>query len=207
MDIQDDLQTKYTSGTVFHVFLGEQPSSWESVATLVKKIASNYKLPYFTISPTYSICKEHGYIQGEHYTCPKCGAKTEVYSRITGYYRPVQNWNIGKTQEFKDRKTYNFGGAVNGTCYHDAAKAIEASSKAKVAGNLLFTTKTCPNCPTAKAALERNNIAYTVVDAQENSELANEYSVMSVPTFFVDGDKNQVLSGAGAIVSWANKHA
>ena len=222
MDIQDDLQTKYTSGTVFHVFLGEQPTDWQAVASLVKKIASNYKLPYFTISPTYSICKEHGYITGEHYTCPKCGAKTEVYSRITGYYRPVQNWNIGKTQEFKDRKTYSFDGAVKGTCYHDAAKAIEeheASAKATsttassskpdiscTAGvNILFTTKKCPNCPTAKAALERKGIVYNVVDAQENSALAEEYGVMSVPTLFVGGDKSQVLNGAGAIVAWANK--
>jgi ribonucleoside-triphosphate reductase (formate) len=221
MDIQDDLQTKYTSGTVFHVFLGEQPTNWESVAALVKKIASNYKLPYFTISPTYSICKDHGYIAGEQYTCPKCGAKTEVYSRITGYYRPVQNWNIGKTQEFKDRKTYSFEGAVNGTCYHDAAKAIEEHEKANAVAssasvskpnlssaagvNILFTTKKCPNCPTAKAALERKGIAYSVVDAQENSALAEEYGVMSVPTLFVGGDKSQVLNGAGAIVAWANK--
>ena len=223
MDIQDDLQTKYTSGTVFHVFLGEQPTDWQSVASLVKKIASNYKLPYFTISPTYSICKEHGYIAGEHYTCPKCGSKTEVYSRITGYYRPVQNWNIGKTQEFKDRKTYSFKGAVNGTCYHDAEKAIEEHEKkvaqAKAASsssskpdvsctpsvNLLFTTKKCPNCPTAKAALERKGIAYTVIDAQEDSALAEQYGVMSVPTLFVGGNKDNVLSGAGAIVAWANQ--
>lgn len=93
LDIQDDLQTLYTSGTVFHAFLGEKLDGWESAAKLVRTIAQNYKLPYYTLSPTYSVCKEHGYIAGEHFTCPHCGAKAEVYSRITGYYRPVQNWN------------------------------------------------------------------------------------------------------------------
>lgn len=106
LDIQDELQTLYTSGTVFHAFLGEKLPSWQSAMQLVRKIAENYKLPYYTISPTYSVCPEHGYLVGEQTVCPHCGKKTEVYSRITGYYRPVQNWNAGKTQEFKDRKTY-----------------------------------------------------------------------------------------------------
>ncbi|MBQ7246832.1 MAG: ribonucleoside triphosphate reductase [Lachnospiraceae bacterium] len=106
LDIQDDLQTLYTSGTVFHAFLGEKLPSWEAAAKLVRTIAENYKLPYYTMSPTYSVCKEHGYITGEHFTCPTCGKPAEVYSRITGYYRPVQNWNAGKTQEYKDRRTY-----------------------------------------------------------------------------------------------------
>ena len=106
LDIQDELQTLYTSGTVFHAFLGEKLPSWKSAATLVRKIAENYKLPYYTLSPTYSICKEHGYLAGEQYKCPHCGATTEVYSRITGYYRPVQNWNDGKSEEFKERKVY-----------------------------------------------------------------------------------------------------
>ncbi len=100
LDIQDELQTLYTSGTVFHAFLGEKMPDWKAAANLVRKIAENYRLPYYTISPTYSICAEHGYIAGEHFTCPVCGAKAEVYSRITGYYRPVQNWNDGKTQEY-----------------------------------------------------------------------------------------------------------
>lgn len=214
MDIQDELQTKYTSGTVFHVFLGEQPTSWEAVASLVRKIASNYKLPYFTISPTYSVCKEHGYITGEHYTCPKCGKPTEVYSRITGYYRPVQNWNTGKAQEFKERETYDFDEAsrakVNGPATHDAQNGKGDSKTDAPVGscsseNLLFTTKTCPNCPMAKAALDRKGIAYKVVDAQENSDLAAQYGVMSVPVMFVGGCKDNALQGAGAIVSWANK--
>ena len=110
LDIQDELQTLYTSGTVFHAFLGEKLPSWKAAANLVKKIAENYKLPYYTMSPTYSICREHGYISGEQYICPECGATTEVYSRITGYYRPVQNWNDGKAEEFKERRTYQVDG-------------------------------------------------------------------------------------------------
>ena len=109
LDIQDDLQTLYTSGTVFHAFLGEKLPDWKAAANLVRKIAENYKLPYYTMSPTYSVCRDHGYLTGEQYTCPICGRKTEVYSRITGYYRPVQNWNDGKAQEYKDRKVYNIG--------------------------------------------------------------------------------------------------
>lgn len=106
LEIQDNLQTKYTSGTVFHAFIGEKLPDWKAAALLVKKISDNFRLPYYTISPTYSICPNHGYISGEHFDCPECGGKTEVYSRITGYYRPVQNWNDGKVQEYKDRKEY-----------------------------------------------------------------------------------------------------
>ena len=109
LDIQDELQTLYTSGTVFHAFLGEKLPDWKSAANLVRKIAENYKLPYYTLSPTYSICRNHGYLAGEQPICPICGEKTEVNSRITGYYRPVQNWNDGKAQEFKDRVTYDVG--------------------------------------------------------------------------------------------------
>lgn len=106
LDVQDELQTLYTSGTVFHAFLGEKLPDWQAAASLVKKIAENYRLPYYTISPTYSVCKNHGYLSGEHFTCPKCGEKAEVYSRITGYYRPVQNWNAGKAEEYKARREY-----------------------------------------------------------------------------------------------------
>ena len=108
LDIQDELQTLYTSGTVFHAFLGERLDGWKSAANLVRKIAENYKLPYYTLSPTYSVCKNHGYITGEVYKCPKCGCDTEVYSRITGYYRPVRNWNDGKSKEFSMRKVYDY---------------------------------------------------------------------------------------------------
>ena len=177
LDIQDELQTLYTSGTVFHAFLGEKLPSWESAAELVKKIADNYKLPYYTLSPTYSVCSEHGYIAGEHYTCPICGKKAEVYSRITGYYRPVQNWNDGKTQEFKERKVYSM------LDYMKHKDLLEAEHDATpIASNLLFTTKTCPNCRSAKALLDRAGIDYTVVDAEENPELAIRYNIRQAPT-------------------------
>lgn len=103
---QEELQTLYTSGTVFHTFLGEKLPDWRSAMSLVRKIAENFRLPYYTISPTYSVCSDHGYIDGEEHSCPVCGKETEVYSRITGYYRPVKNWNDGKSQEFLDRKEY-----------------------------------------------------------------------------------------------------
>ena len=177
LDIQDELQTLYTSGTVFHAFLGEKLPSWESAAELVKKIADNYKLPYYTLSPTYSVCSEHGYIAGEHYTCPICGKKSEVYSRITGYYRPVQNWNDGKTQEFKERKVYSM------LDYMKHKDRLEAENDSMpIASNLLFTTKTCPNCRSAKALLDRAGIDYTVVDAEENPELAIRYNIRQAPT-------------------------
>ena len=177
LDIQDELQTLYTSGTVFHAFLGEKLPSWESAAELVKKIADNYKLPYYTLSPTYSVCSEHGYIAGEHSTCPICGKKAEVYSRITGYYRPVQNWNDGKTQEFKERKVYSM---LDYMKHRDRLEAENDSTP--IASNLLFTTKTCPNCRSAKALLDRAGIDYTVVDAEENPELAIRYNIRQAPT-------------------------
>jgi len=106
LDIQDQFQVEYTSGTVFHGFIGEKISDWETAMRLVKVISENYKLPYYTISPTYSICKTHGYLDGEVPICKYCGEHTEIYSRITGYYRSVGNWNDGKVQEFHDRKEY-----------------------------------------------------------------------------------------------------
>ena len=106
LDIQDDLQTLYTSGTVFHVFLGEKMPDWRAAAKLVHTIAKNYTLPYYTLSPTYSVCAQHGYLVGEQPHCPHCEHETEVYSRITGYYRPVKNWNVGKSQEYQDRREY-----------------------------------------------------------------------------------------------------
>lgn len=139
LDIQDELQTMYTSGTVFHAFLGEKLTDWKSAANLVRKIAENYKLPYYTLSPTYSICKNHGYLAGEVKSCPICGEGTEIYSRITGYYRPVQNWNDGKAQEFKDRRTYN----VNKT-----QKEL-----------ILITTNTRPNCKQAEKILKEANLS------------------------------------------------
>ena len=141
---------------------GEKLPDWQAAAALVRKIAENFKLPYYTISPTYSICPEHGYITGEHFTCPVCGGPAEVYSRITGYYRPVQNWNNGKAQEFKDRKLYDItnshiegkrlcdreGTAAQQPAAHSEKTVSAAISAATPAGELLlFTTQTCPNCP------------------------------------------------------------
>ena len=194
LDIQDDLQTRYTSGTVFHAFLGEKLPDWTSTASLVRKIAENYKLPYYTISPTYSVCKDHGYIAGEHFTCPECGGQTEVYSRITGYYRPVQNWNDGKAQEFKDRTVYNLGAShlknertvshtVEDGKHEDAPKA---SNGAKV---MLFTTKTCPNCKIAYTLLDKANIGYEKIDAEAQEDLTMKYGIRQAPTLIVaDGD-------------------
>ncbi|HHE45932.1 MAG TPA: ribonucleoside triphosphate reductase, partial [Candidatus Moranbacteria bacterium] len=106
LDLQDSLQTKYTGGTTVHLFLGEKINNPVVVKNLVKKICENYRLPYFTITPTFSICPVHGYISGEHYTCPECGEECEVYSRSVGYLRPVKQWNVGKQEEYKKRKEF-----------------------------------------------------------------------------------------------------
>ena len=172
LDIQDELQTLYTSGTVFHTFLGEKLPDWKSAASLVRKIAENYKLPYYTMSPTYSICKNHGYLTGEQYKCPHCGAETEVYSRITGYYRPVKNWNDGKTQEFKERRVYDITNShMRPRTMTAAAETEKTEGGAEGAKTLLFTTKTCPNCRVAVNSLEKANIPYEIVDAEQNREL------------------------------------
>ncbi len=201
LDIQDELQTLYTSGTVFHTFLGEKLPTWKSAAVLVRKIAENYKLPYYTMSPTYSICKNHGYLTGEQYTCPHCGAETEVYSRITGYYRPLKNWNDGKTQEFKERKVYDIS---NSRLKMRTKAAAEAESALESTGEetktMLFTTKTCPNCRVAVNFLDKAEIAYEVVDAEENAELAKKYGVMQAPTLVVvDEHGVQKLANASNI--------
>lgn len=185
LDIQDELQTLYTSGTVFHAFLGEKLPDWKAAATLVRKIAQNYKLPYYTISPTYSICKEHGYIAGEHFTCPHCGKEAEVYSRITGYYRPVQNWNDGKTQEYKDRKLYEISPSKLSEVKTNIVTISKDEVKVEPTDNIryLFTTKTCPNCAAAKELLGEEN--YVLIDAEENQELVEKYGVMQAPTLVV----------------------
>ena len=180
LDIQDELQTLYTSGTVFHAFLGERLEDWKSAANLVKKIAENYKLPYYTLSPVYSVCKNHGYIAGEVYKCPKCGEETEVYSRITGYYRPVKNWNDGKSQEYKDRKSYDLK-------YSTDPKVKKEKCKN---GVFLFGTKTCPNCKMAEKYLDKAKVKYSFVDAEENVELTKQYGVKQAPTLVVVDGKN-----------------
>ncbi|MBR1747751.1 MAG: ribonucleoside triphosphate reductase [Clostridia bacterium] len=192
LDIQDDLQTLYTSGTVFHAFLGQKLPDWRAAATLVRKIAENYKLPYYTMSPTYSVCADHGYLAGEHYECPKCGRKTEVYSRITGYYRPVQNWNDGKREEFANRKVYDVAHSYMKRAGEKAPEACECEPKAeekKIDGLLLFTTKTCPNCKMAKMLLDKAGVQYTVIDAEDDKEMTYKYGVKKAPTLLVpNGD-------------------
>ena len=184
LDIQDELQTLYTSGTVFHAFLGQKLSDWKSAANLVRKIAENYRLPYFTLSPTYSICCEHGYIDGEIYKCPDCGRTTEVYSRITGYYRPVQNWNDGKTEEFKERKEYVI---ENSRMKDKTVEVCECETKeaSAEAGIMLFTSPTCPNCKMAKSILDKAGITYTQVDAMSNKELTGKFGIKKAPTLIV----------------------
>ena len=205
LDIQDELQTLYTSGTVFHAFLGEKLPDWKSTANLVRKIAENYRLPYYTLSPTYSVCKEHGYIAGEHFTCPKCGKKAEVYSRITGYYRPVQNWNDGKTQEYKNRKLYD----IDNSCLKKVHSSIVTVSRDDVeikpmeGVKYLFTTKTCPNCRMAKEMLKGE--AVQIIDAEENPELVKKYGIMQAPTLvIVDGARTKKYVNASNIKKYVD---
>ena len=186
LEIQDELQTLYTSGTVFHAFLGEKLPDWSSAAALVKKIAENFRLPYYTLSPTYSICTQHGYIAGEKATCPICGGKTEVYSRITGYYRPVQNWNDGKAQEYKDRKEYDIEHAINAVIDRTLEdKTTEESAQTLTDGIYLFTTATCPNCRMAKTFLSQANVEYHEVLATDNVELVKSLNITAAPTLVV----------------------
>ena len=228
LDVQDELQTLYTSGTVFHAFLGEKLPDWKAAATLVRKIAENYRLPYYTLSPTYSVCKEHGYIAGEHFTCPTCGKKAEVYSRITGYYRPVQNWNDGKAQEYKNRTVYDIlhSGAP-------AAKPVEAEKKEEqpaVGGKhatrtmvtmtkddvkiqhpdtvkYLFTTSTCPNCKIAKKMLAEAEEEYQLIDAEKNQELVSRYGIMQAPTLVViEGDETKKYVNASNIQKYVEEN-
>ena len=202
LDIQDKLQTLYTSGTVFHVFLGEKLPSWQSAAALVRKIAENYALPYYTLSPTYSICREHGYLAGEQEKCPICGEPAEIYSRITGYYRPVKNWNDGKSQEFKDRVTYTVDGSFNEVCKKESKKESKKEQKANTKA-MLFVTKTCPNCKLAKRALDEAKISYDVIDAEENESLVKELEITQAPTLITkDGEK---IANASNITKYAEE--
>ena len=207
LDAQDELHTLYTSGTVFHAFLGEKLPDWKAAADIVKKIADNYRLPYYSISPTYSVCCNHGYIAGEEYECPDCGNTTEVYSRITGYYRPVQNFNDGKAQEFKDRKVYD----VANSRFEKSERTIDHAhcdcgcKKEKVvvdsdAKFILFATKTCPKCKIAAQLLEKKGIAYEKLFVEENVELAKELELKQAPTLVVQkGDVAEKIADLPAI--------
>ena len=224
LDIEDRFQTLYTSGTVFHTFLGEKLPDWKAAAALVRKIAQNYRLPYYTISPTYSVCKEHGYIKGEVYTCPHCGKKTEVYSRITGYYRPVQNWNDGKLEEFHDRKTYDVMNEKyqphDHSLHHENCNCEAHESKSEVKENnvnneahsdgdeyVLFTTPTCPNCKIVQRVMHDKGISVTTIDATTREDLVNKYHISAAPTLLVSHkNKNfDVISSLPNILNYINK--
>ena len=218
LDIQDDLQTRYTSGTVFHAFLGEKLPDWQAAANLVRKIAENYRLPYYTISPTYSVCKDHGYLNGEQFTCPHCGQSAEVYSRITGYYRPVQNWNEGKTQEYKERREYNIGHShlhhtgpiepAHAESAPTAAEAAPAEVKAPAAEPtpILFATATCPNCRIACSYMDKAGFRYDKILADEHPELAKQYGVKQAPTLIIPkGEGFEKIAGAGAIKAYVTQ--
>ena len=195
----------YTSGTVFHAFLGEKLPDWKAAANLVRKIAENYRLPYYTMSPTYSVCKNHGYLTGEVFSCPDCGEETEVWSRITGYYRPVKNWNAGKTQEYKDRREYNIGtsklthqGPVES--YVEVSREEAPVVPSDGPRSILFATPTCPNCRIATSHLDKAGYAYEKLFADENAELAMSYGVKQAPTLVVVGENGyEKFAGAGAI--------
>ena len=208
LDIQDELQTLYTSGTVFHAFLGEKLPDWKAAASLVRKIAENYRLPYYTMSPTYSVCATHGYLTGEQKVCPICGKVTEVYSRITGYYRPVQNWNDGKAQEFKDRKVYNVGASrmlrkkrsdaasgepVRETPLEETADlSVKAEEKTSANGTKelrLFATTTCPNCKIVAAQMDKMGIEYRKIYADQDAKEAKALGIKKAPTLVVGDDE------------------
>ena len=210
LDIQDELQTLYTSGTVFHSFLGEKLPDWRAAANLVRKIAENYKLPYYTLSPTYSVCRNHGYLNGDVSICPICGEKTEVYSRITGYYRPVQNWNDGKSQEFKQRKTYDIAHSV----LHKKNEAnVEADcecccdAEIKDDDVILFATKTCPNCKVAASFLDKAGISYRKLYAEESEEEFERFGITGAPTLVViKGGNFETIYNASNIRKYADSH-
>lgn len=227
LEMEDEMQTLYTSGTVFHGFLGERMPDWKAAANLVKKIAYNFKLPYYTLSPTYSICENHGYIAGEHFSCPHCGNATEVYSRITGYYRPVRNWNDGKSSEFENRKTYEpeelF--SVNRNLLEEAgvemprvgtqtlgrANRVESPASNSDAEKLiLVTTKTCPNCQAAKNYLNQAGIDYDVIlaDEADGAEIAVQYNISAAPTLIVQsGEEAELYSNVSNIRAYIGKRS
>ncbi len=208
LDVQDELQTLYTSGTVFHAFLGEKLPDWKAAANLVRKVAENYKLPYYTMSPTYSVCKTHSYIAGEHFTCPECGKPTEVYSRITGYYRPVQNWNAGKSQEYKDRVTYDLTTSFKRHTFENKTETAEETAPACGTGEAkvtLFATTTCPNCKMAAKFLEEAGIAYNKVYADKDPATAEQYGIKQAPTLIVEQDgTTEKIVGASNIRKFAD---
>ena len=201
LDVQDELQTLYTSGTVFHTFLGERLPDWKACANLVRKIAENYKLPYYTISPTYSVCPVHGYIPGEVHNCPRCHEPTESYSRITGYYRPIQNWNDGKTQEFKDRKTYDIANSKFEKKEECAECVVDTEPAAADIEPMLFSTHTCPKCKMVKAMADAKGFKYKLIYADDNLNIAKAYNIQSVPVLLYNGQRYDNISDIYKVIN------
>lgn len=221
LDLEDDMQCKYTSGTVFHCFLGEKMPNWLSAMQLVRIISENYKLPYFTLSPVYSICEDHGYLDGEQKICPICGKPTEVYSRITGYYRAVSNWNNGKTSEFKERKSYDITSSftehnkqIDMTPDNSEIENLEETAvhneipeppEVKEDQYILFKTHACPNC----AMLEKMNtlagypVQNVFADDEENKNMIEEFGIKSAPTLVViRDDEVNAYTGVSSIIGF-----
>ena len=159
------------------------------------------------MSPTYSICKNHGYLSGEHFTCPHCGETAEVYSRITGYYRPVQNWNAGKTEEYKARKEYDLSNSVLTHENFQRGESVLAAGGEEENGNnadheraMIFATKTCPNCRIAYGYLDKAGVSYEKLMADENADLVKEYGITQAPTLVIkNGSDVNKYTGAGEI--------
>jgi len=194
LDHQDELQTRYTGGTVFHAFLGEKLPSWQAAMNLTRKIVENYKLQYVTFSPTYSICQEHGYLVGEQWKCPHCGRDTEVYSRVTGYYRAVQNFNDGKAHEFKDRKEYtNFSREFKSTPVQTKEQEVNEPEDIKLERPILFTTSTCPNCKIVKQLLAEYDFVYDLVVADQDMETARKFDINQAPTLVVQDEDGNLI--------------
>ncbi|MBO4474955.1 MAG: ribonucleoside triphosphate reductase, partial [Clostridiales bacterium] len=221
LDVQDNLQTLYTSGTVFHAFLGEKLPDWKAAANLVRKIAENYRLPYYTMSPTYSVCKNHGYITGEVFECPECGEKTEVYSRITGYYRPIQNWNDGKAQEYQDRKEYDIGHSklchagpmvTVSSCVCEQGvddsvlvKQEEEDDSVVIGVPVMYVKDHCPKCKGAEQKFKLAKVEFEVVNCSENMDIARELNIQQTPTI-IDPDGTRYV-GDTAAAEWLKAHA
>lgn len=195
LDLEDDMQCKYTSGTVFHCFLGEKMPNWKSAMQLVRTVAENYRLPYFTLSPVYSTCDSHGYLEGEQKTCPFCNRPTEVYSRITGYYRTVSNWNNGKASEFRERKSYDIRSSFwkhekeidmnPDTTAAEDQTADESTSPDAIW--YLFKTHTCPQCKMLEdmGVLDPYPVEKIFAEDPENKSLVEQLGIKSAPTLAI----------------------
>lgn len=211
LDHQEALQSLYTGGTVFHGFVGEAIDDWKSCRALVRAMAEGYRIPYYTISPTYSVCPDHGYLSGEHFTCPRCGKVAEVYTRIVGYYRSVANWNKGKREEYGKRKLFEVKESLDtknekktsaGEVEKRAAateQVKEGSGKAAVRW-LGFFRKACPSCPPVKEAAATLPFPGEAVDVdkEEGLALAADHQVYSTPTVILFDDKGEVVARAGS---------